>query len=788
MSERIVDVNIQKQSEDDMREYSVYVARYRAVPSCIDGLKTVVRRILYCAAHDFKGQGFIKTAAMMGQVIGRYNPHGDASVHLAIRNMVNDFSTKYPTMDGSGSWGTKADPTPAAPRYNDCKISQFAKDVFVSDIDVDKRATDWQLNYDNKIYEPVYLPAKIPTLLILGQMGIGVGVKSSIPSHNLGEVIDVTIKLMKNPNAKFCLIPDECMPCEIMNTDWNKINETGKGTYIAQGIIEVGEYKGYPALYVKSLPDFTFYDSISETIIKLVDSKKMPYIQDLISLSKVDLNSVKAKSIFNEVIVLKKGTDPNFVKEFLYANTDIRQTRQINLITIRDNKLCHMNYRQYLLYFINFRRMTVERKLNAKLQYCKTMIHERIPYLKLLNSKDCDKIINTIRKQNGTDDKGLIEYLINKLKITPLQASYLIDIKLKNLSKGYLIRCKKKVEEYQAEVKKLMDILLNPDKIDGYIINEMLEIKKKYNTPVLRKMISKAEATGIAPGTFKLVFTKKNFIKKIGEHEMIGSLGKDSLNFALVVDNTEDILVFSTLGKVFKIPVHKIPLTDRTSNGIDIRILNKYATSNICCAARYTTLENLAKSRYHNYIFIITNNGFIKKIDIDDVLTAPPSGLIYSKIDQDDYVKAMLFGPDKMDLLIYSENKVLRINPKQIPYLKRSTKGARASTATTKIEGMNFLLPHSTHLVVVTKSGMVNRIPLNIVPPQTRGKAGIRIIKLKKGDSIVSVQSVREESKLIVYEGSRNNTELNVSDIPITSTVSNGTKLLKSPVKVVVSF
>ena len=379
MSERIVDVNIQKQSEDDMREYSVYVARYRAVPSCIDGLKTVVRRILYCAAHDFKGQGFIKTAAMMGQVIGRYNPHGDASVHLAIRNMVNDFSTKYPTMDGSGSWGTKADPSPAAPRYNDCKISQFAKDVFMSDIDVDKRATDWQLNYDNKIYEPVYLPAKIPTLLILGQMGIGVGVKSSIPSHNLGEVIDTTIKLMKNPNAKFCLIPDECMPCEIMNTDWNKINETGKGTYIAQGIIEVGEYKGYPALYVKSLPDFTFYDSISETIIKLVDSKKMPYIQDLISLSKVDLNSVKAKSIFNEVIVLKKGTDPNFVKEFLYANTDIRQTRQINLITIRDNKLCHMNYRQYLLYFINFRRMTVERKLNAKLQYCNTMIHERIP-------------------------------------------------------------------------------------------------------------------------------------------------------------------------------------------------------------------------------------------------------------------------------------------------------------------------------------------------------------------------------------------------------------------------
>ena len=208
MAENITNVDVVEQSISDYTAYAAYVARCRAIPDYIDGLKPVIRRILYCSAHDFKGQGFVKTAALIGEVIKSYNPHGDASVQMAIRNMINDFSTKYPTMDGDGSWGSKVNPYPAQPRYNDCKISQFAIDVFMQDIYDDPKTTDWMNNYDNKKKEPIFLPAKIPTLLVLGQMGIGVGMKSSIPSHNLGEVIDTTITLIKNPKAKFCLIPD----------------------------------------------------------------------------------------------------------------------------------------------------------------------------------------------------------------------------------------------------------------------------------------------------------------------------------------------------------------------------------------------------------------------------------------------------------------------------------------------------------------------------------------------------------------------------------------------------
>ena len=786
MKENIENVNIEIQSREDMKVYAIYVARFRAIPDTIDGLKPVIRRILWCAAHDCKGS-IVKTAAILGEVIKSYNPHGDSSVHTAIRNMINEFSTKYPTMKGIGGWGSKVNSNIAAPRYSHCGISKFSIDIFMRDIMEDKRATDWMNNYSNTKKEPVYLPARIPTLLILGQMGIGVGMKSSIPSHNLGEVIDVTIQLVKNPRAKFCLVPDECMPCEIIDTDWQKINETGKGNYIAQGIVDIGEYKNHPALYVRSLPDFTFYESIRESIIKLKESKKMPYIVDLISRTKTDLKSLDNKTKFEEIIVLQKGSDPNFVKEFLYSNTQMRQTRQVSVIVLDNNQLKGYGYRQYLLGFIDFRRAAIARSLNARLQKCNTLIHERIPYLKLFNSKDCDKIIAAIRSQAGTNDQKLIEYLIKKLHITPLQASFLIDLKLKNLSKGYLQKAAEDAKRYQEEANTIMDILLDPKKIDKVLIDQLLEIKTKYNTPVLRRMLSKGEASGIAPGTFKLVFTKKNFIRKLGENEMIGSLGTDEYNFSLISENQDNVMVFSSLGKVFKIPVHKIPLTAKGSNGMDIRLLNKYATSNMCCAATESLLTAFSqKSKMHNFIFVCTRNGYIKKIDIADILTAPTSGIIYSKVEEGDYVQSILFGPDKMDLMLLIGNKVLRVPGKQIPYLKRSTRGSRISTGTALVDSMSFINPNCQDLIVVTMSGMVNKLGINTIEPSNRGRAGIKVIKLKTGDKIISVLPALPNSSLVVYEGGRSNTVINIEDIPYGTTAGTGVKLLKNPIRVMV--
>lgn len=781
MSEKIIEVNMAEQSNSDLTAYAIYVTRFRSIPDIRDGLKSVIRRILWCVAHDFKGQGFIKTSALTGEVIKRYNPHGDTSVLMAVRNMINYFSTKYPTMEGSGSWGHKANPTPSAARYTECKISQFGLDIFIQDIFDDRRSTDWQNNYDNKCKEPCYLPAKIPTLLILGQLGIAVGIKCAIPSHNLGEVIDTTIKLIHDPNAPFCLIPDECMPCEIMETDFQKINDTGMGTYVSQGIVDIGEYRNHPALYVRSLPDFTFFDSIKEKILDLVDKGKMPYIFDMISKSKVDLKT--EKTTFEEIIVLKKGTDPKYVREELYANTGIRQTRQVKLLVINHNRLQAINYREYLLEFIKFRRMTIVRKFNAKLQSYKTIVHERELYLKLMTSGEIDKIISMIKKQDTRDDSVLVQYLIDKLKVTPLQAKFLLNTDIRKLSKGYLKKYQEELKVYNEEINKIMNLLTDPKNIDNYIINEMLEIKRKYNDKRLCRIISKSEANGIAPGIFKLIFTKKNFVKKVGENESIGSLTNDEVNFIVTADNTENIFVFSAMGKIYKIPVHKIPISDKRSNGISIAIINKYCTSDICCVARESTLKKLSESRFRNFMFIITKNGFLKKMDIDDVLSASTSGIVYSKLDQGDIVKSILFGPDKMDLMIYVGNKVLRLSPNDAPYLKRFTKGNRASTATSIVDGMNFLRKEDDVLITVTKKGFVNKLNMSIIPRSQRGRAGLKIVKLDKDDTILSIFPCKNTEQLVIQDG-KNNITVPINNIPVKSSICKGTQLCKNPIRV----
>lgn len=781
MAENIKDVNIAIQSAEDLRAYAIYVARCRAIPDVIDGLKPVIRKILWCAAHDFKGQGFYKTAKIMGQVIHKYNPHGDASVQLAIRNMINDFSTKIPTMDGSGSWGHKSNPYPAAPRYTECKISQFAIDVFIQDIYDDPRTTDWMNNYDNKCLEPCYLPAKIPALLVLGQLGIAVGMKSSIPSHSLAEVIDTTIGLMKNPNMPFCLIPDECMPCELHNTNFQKINDTGMGSYVAQGIIEVGEYDKHPALFVKSLPDFTFFDSIKESIIELVEKKKLPYVVDLISKSKVDPKT--SKTYMNEVIILSKGSDPYFVKEFLYTNTAIRQTRQVKLITIKDNKLAMMNYREYLLNFIEFRRNTVFRKMNALLQKYKTAIHERETYIKAMTSGEIDNIIKMIRKQKTADDSELIEYFIEKLRITSLQARFLLNTDLKKLSKGNLDKYRKELKMYQEEEQRIMNIILNPKNIDQYIIDEMNTIKQKYASPRLCRVLSTSEAKGIPSGVFKLVFTKNGFVRKMTVDNPIGYMGNDEVSHVISVSNEEDILLFLDSGKVHRVSVYKIPLYAKGTNGVDLRVINKYLTSSIVSVAREDTLKSLCNGRkFKNFIFVLSDMGFIKKMDIEDILTTPSSGLIYSKLDGSDKVNSILFGPDKLDLIVYNESKILRFSAKEAPYLKRSTKGNKVM-GSDKIKGMNLLLPTMDKLVIISKDGMVNLIPTLAIPVQNRSRSGNKCMKLKKGDSILSIWPCNIKDVLTIND-IKNIKRIPIESLQMSSTVSMGTKLLESPYRV----
>lgn len=777
--EQIQNVNVLTQSNKDSLEYAVYVIRNRAIPDEKDGLKPVLRRILYCAVNDFKEQEFSKTIAVASRVIQKYNPHGDAAVVSTIANMIRPMCIKLPTMLGDGAWGNKSNSRPASPRYTGTKISPFSIDNYMDDLKKDKRSCDWKQNYDNTCLEPIYLPSKLPMLLINGQMGIAVGLKTSIPSHNVNEVIDATIKLIKNKNADFLLIPDECMNCDIINTDWKTINETGHGTYIVQAHIEIVDYNDKKALRITNLPDFTYFTSIRETLDKLVENNKIPFLQDIVVRDRVTKNG---DEIMDQYIILRKGTDPNFAKEFLYNNTSLRQTRQVKLIVIKNNNFSLVNYRQYLLDFIEFRKRTIFRLYNSKLQKTKTSIHESALYIKVLTSGKIDSIIDMIRKQKTNNDEVLIDTISKKLDVSYLQAKFLLGTNLKKLSLGYLHQYQEDLKENLKKEKIYMNMIIDERNIEDYIIKELLELKKKYGSPRLCSVLSESEISGIAPGMFKLIFTSHNFVKKLGEDEVLGSVTKDSVNFVVIADNTKNVIVLSEIGRSFKIPVNKIPISSRNSNGTDIRLIDKNIISNICSVITENDMEALIKNkkRIKPYIFIITEKSFIKKIDLEDISTSTASGLIYSKLEFGDKVKEVIIGPDSMDLLIYMGNKVLRISSNEVPYLKRFTKGNRATSSKEIISGMTFVTPVSTEMIVVSNKGYVNRIPITSIPLSSRGKAGSKVIKLNKDDFIKSICTCKKENTLVIFEYGKT-TRIPVNEIPIGTTLSSGVKLCSSP-------
>ena len=269
MAESIVSVKATEQYEKDYREYGLYVERNRTTPGYKDGLKPVQRRLLYTAKFEVHADNRVKCADIVGRTMGMFHPHGDSSIEGALYTMINWFQTKMPLFTGRGNFGNTYQNVPAASRYTEAKLSKFSQECILDELVSFREIVDYEPNYDNSRKEPSFLPAKVPLLLINGCTGISVGDKVDVPSHNINEVIDVTISLIMNPKAKFVLIPDHCQACEIVEADWKDINAKGFGNYKVRGVIDIEPYKGKEKRYsglntlvIKSCPNLTFLETV----------------------------------------------------------------------------------------------------------------------------------------------------------------------------------------------------------------------------------------------------------------------------------------------------------------------------------------------------------------------------------------------------------------------------------------------------------------------------------------------------------------------------------------------
>lgn len=777
--EKIINSVASDQFKEDYVRYAVYVMYSRVTPDYRDGLKPIHRRILWAMYHNSGAINHtVKSATVVGDVIGKWHPHGDAAAYGAIKPLTNWFECKVPLVDKQGNFGNLQGKGASASRYTECKLSKFALECVIGDLRDSKECVDWTPNFDNTDMEPQFLPCAVPLLLVNGTFSIGVGKKPQIPTHNLGEVIDATLALIKDPNTNITLVPDHCMPCEIVETDFNGISRLGFGYYVVRGIIDIeqygkGHYKNHTALVIKSVPNLIFLNSIVDKIESMISSKKIIQILDMFDES--------TETEMRHVIILKPGADPNYVRDMIYKNTGIEVRDRVNFEALNGLNPVRMSYKSYLLSFIDHRKLTKFRVFSNRLQTVQTRIFERDAYIKALESGDIDEIIAKIRaRRSGIDDDSLIEYLVKKLNITTLQARYIINLPIKNLANGKLPKYKQEMKLLEAKKKEYMDIILSDEKLTQTIIDELLDIKAKYATPRVCRIVSDDGTTEVPKGAMTVVFTEKNFVKKVPFGSPIGNFRGDSARIVINIDNSDNLLIFDSVGKVFKLSVNKIPFGDNKNNGMDIRFLIKELTANISSIIpEYVFRQNNTK----NYLITLTRAGLIKKMEFEDFISIPSSGLIYVKLDQGDFVQSVRFGSDMTNALVFSDRKAMVIPITMISTMKRNAKGNK-TFRNSIVDGMT-IIPNkesanlnTVSLLVITENGRFNKLPVPGLPNLDIPKKPFSVIKLMK-DRILDIHIV-DENSVVMVKTIMDLHAIPVNAIPSSSTISAGDRVLNT--------
>ena len=772
MKDNIIQVDSREESKRGMARYSLYILYNRYVPDIRDGLKPVQRRILVTMFYDLKCTS-INTKRKSARTVGgcmKYHPHGNDAIYGAMKPMANWFESKLPLITYDSASGSIQGGPQAAMRYTESYISQFGMECAIGELSETKQVVNWQKTFDNQDEEPESLPVKVPLLLINGTFSIAIGTRVEIPCHSLNDVIDATLTLLHNPNSKIVLVPDQCMQCEIVNTDWKKISNMGFGNYTVRGIIKIVDDKHGQYLSIRSTPDMVWSDGIMEKIEELIKENKLIQVADIQDHSTDEQLDLR--------IYLKHGADANYVKQVLYKNTQLQVTKRVNLEVLNGMEIQRLSYKAYLLYFLEYRRSVKFRLYNFRLQKAETRLHQIDTYIKILESGDIENIVHMIRNQASMDEAYLINWLMNKLKITDLQATFVLRTQLKALSKGNLKRYKEEQKDLLNKVNTCVQYITNESLIDAEIEQELIDIKAKYGSPRKSILISEAEASDIPEGEFKIVITEANYVKKMQINDPIKAYRGDNPKCVIIADNSKDLLLFDQMGKVFRLQVHKIPFTEKNSAGTDIRLLVKKLTSNIISVMYVPILETFANKKSKYFLSMVTTKGLIKRIDLNDIINATPSGITYTKLNRGDSVKDIIVVNHKSDIVVYTKAKALRMPVEATPYLKRSTLGNTAMKTTEDIDGMSVITGETTDIVVVTNKGKFNRFNISGLPVSDRNKAGSKVIKLAKGDYIHNIFSCNPNYTLRVIRPDEV-LEINVNDIPVGSSISAGTKMCK---------
>jgi len=806
---------------DSYLDYAMSVIVARALPDVRDGMKPVQRRILWAMwdtnlTHSSK---FKKSANVVGEVLGKYHPHGDIALYDALARMAQDFSLRYPLIEGQGNWGSIDGDSPAAMRYTETRLSKIAEELL---LDIDKETVDWQPNYDNTREEPKFLPAKLPNLLLNGTVGIAVGMATSIPPHNLGEVADATAHLIEHPDADIKelmqFMPGPDFPTGGIIYDKKALEEaytTGKGSVTIRAKAEIEERKsGSFQIVITEIPYQVNKSDMITKMAELVTDKKIEGIRDIRDES--DRDGLRV------VVELKNDSSPQKILNQLYEYTELQKNFYYNVLALVNGLQPEiLSLKDVLSEYIEHRKIIIRRRTEFDLKKAQDRAHILEGLVKALDV--IDKIIATIKKSKDREDAKV--NLVKNFKLSPLQADAILEMKLQSLAALERQKLEDELKEKKKIIAELQLILKQPKKILEIIKSDLLDLKKNFADPRRTKIIASGlkefkEEDLIPQEEAIITFTQDGYVKRMppstfrvqkrGGKGLIGSdLKEEDLIYQILSADTHDnIIFFTTGGKAFQTKVYEIPVANRTAKGRSIHnFLEIPPNEKISAIVTYpqsqadgkhfTPHSNGEENRKigksgkvsGGFMVMATKNGVIKKTPLADFENVRRSGIIAIKLNAGDTLNwVKLSEGDDQIVMVSAMGQAIRFKEKDIRGMGRSAAGVRAIhlKKNDEVSGLDMIKKEdlgaakNMRLVAVMANGFAKQTLLKEYKIQRRGGSGIKTAKITdKTGPVIGAHIVNDEvEEVLAFSVKGQAIKTPLKDIRILSRATQGVKIM----------
>lgn len=784
--------SVENVMEDSYLRYSMSVIIDRALPDVRDGMKPVHRRIMYVMNESGlrSSSKFRKSATVVGDVMGKYHPHGDSAIYDSMVRLAQPWAMRYMLVNGQGNFGSMDGDPPAAMRYTEAKMQKIAEELLG---DIDKDTVDFRDNYDGSTKEPSVLPAKLPNLLLNGQLGIAVGMATNIPPHNLGELLDATIHQIDNPEAtvedllQFVKGPDFPTGGVIYGKEsLRQAYTTGRGGVMMRGVAEIVEgLKGRQQIIITEIPYGLNKASLIEKIADLVHDKKILGISDI--------RDESARGEVKIVIDLKRDAFPKKLLNQLFKLTPLQSSFNFNMMALVDGIQPRvLGLQDIIQEHIKHRQVVVRRRTEYELRKAKDRAHI-LEGLKIALDH-IDEVIATIRASETTDEAQ--ENLIKKFKLTEIQAKAILAMQLRTLAGLERKKIEDELEELQKIIAELEAILADESKILKIIKDEFEDIKKQYaderRTKIIAGELGKMSDEDLIPNEQVVVtMTDANYIKRspASEYHKQGRGGKGKRGMTtrdedmikhLVLSNTHDYLLFFTdKGRVFRVKTYEIPSAGLSAKGVAIaNILQLHPDEEI------TSINPHDANPKDGFLFMCTTRGVVKKTSVEAYKNVRSSGLIAINLDEGDHLRWVRYTTGENEVVISTQQgQAIRFHESEVRAMGRVSRGVRGIRlrAGDEVVGMG-IVAEDTNIFVISENGYGKRTKVSQFTPHKRGGVGIRsaVVNNKTG-KLVGFASLRDgdDQEIIIISKLGQTIRLGLHDVPEIGRATQGVRIMR---------